>query len=161
MAPVVRISEQTWERMQQYAKPLVDTPDSVINAALDALDAKHGEIGKKPESLLMKLVENNRQLKVELTPQKYFRCPLLSVLLQLGGKASTTDIRNALQKRLAKSLKAGDLELVSSGEVRWWNAVCWERADLIRENLFREDSPRGIWELTERGKSAARKPVVI
>jgi hypothetical protein len=139
----------------------VDTPDSVINTALDALDAVHGEIGKKPESLLAKITERSRQQKGELTPQKEFRRPLLDVLFQLGGKGSTTDIRNALQKRLSKYFKTGDLELVSSGEVRWWNAVCWERADLIRENLLREDSPRGVWELTESGKAAAKKPRVV
>jgi hypothetical protein len=160
MAPVVRISEQTWERMQQYAKPLVDTPDSVINAALDALDAASGEI-KKPKNILAAITEQSRQQKGELTPQRDFRRPLLNILLQLGGKASTTDIRNSLQKRLVKSFKAGDLEQVSSGEIRWWNAVCWERADLIRENLFREDSPRGIWELTEQGKKEARRPIIV
>ena len=36
--PEIPIEKSTFERLQQHAKPLVDTPDSVIVRALDALD---------------------------------------------------------------------------------------------------------------------------
>ena len=36
--PEVAIEQSTFERLQQHARPLVDTPDSVIVRALDALD---------------------------------------------------------------------------------------------------------------------------
>ena len=35
--PKVTIEQSTFERLQQYAEPFVDTPDSVITRALDAL----------------------------------------------------------------------------------------------------------------------------
>jgi hypothetical protein len=155
MMPVVRISDQTWERMQKYAKPLVDTPDSVINNALDALDKAEGNVA--PKNVLTTIIEKKRQQNNELTPQKEFRPLLLKALLLLGGQAPVGKIRDSLQSRVKTILKPGDLELVSSGDIRWWNAVCWERADLVREGLFRSDSPRGVWELTENGKSTAKK----
>jgi hypothetical protein len=37
--PVIRISQQTWERLKTYATPLEDTADDVVNVALDALEA--------------------------------------------------------------------------------------------------------------------------
>jgi hypothetical protein len=37
--PVIRISQQTWERLKTYATPLEDTADDVVNIALDALEA--------------------------------------------------------------------------------------------------------------------------
>jgi hypothetical protein len=36
------ISEETFQRLKDHAEPLVDTLDSVINRALDALDAANG-----------------------------------------------------------------------------------------------------------------------
>jgi hypothetical protein len=40
--PQITIESQTYERLQRHAKPFVDTPDTVINLALDALDQKAG-----------------------------------------------------------------------------------------------------------------------
>ena len=45
----ISIEQETFERLQGYAKPLVDTTDTVINRALDALefqesDGREGEI---------------------------------------------------------------------------------------------------------------------
>jgi hypothetical protein len=39
---VPEITDATFERLKAYAEPLVDTIDSVINRALDALDEKSG-----------------------------------------------------------------------------------------------------------------------
>jgi hypothetical protein len=38
--PAITVLEQTFERLQRHAKPLVDTPDTVINQALDALEQR-------------------------------------------------------------------------------------------------------------------------
>lgn len=153
--PVVRISDETWARLQQHAQPLVDTPDTVIGLALDALDAAKADVPPARRGLLTSVIEKSRQERGELTPQRDFRPVLLKTLLQLGGRAPAAKIREALEKKLI--LKPGDREKVSSGDIRWWNAVCWERADLVREGLFRDDSSRGTWELSERGKSEAQK----
>jgi len=139
--------------MQRHAQPLVDTPDDVINAALDALDQQRG---KKVGALTEAIVERRRHAS-DLTPQKEFRIPLLKTLYEIGGRASAAKIREVIERKIAPALKRGDTEQVSSGDPRWWNAICWERADLVREGLFRSDSPRGTWELSERGKAEAKK----
>ena len=43
----IKIEDATYERLQQHAKAFVDTPDTVINRALDALEnqgRKDGDI---------------------------------------------------------------------------------------------------------------------
>lgn len=45
--PEITIDQVTFERLQRHAKPLVDTPDTVIVRALDALDRLAG--GEEPE----------------------------------------------------------------------------------------------------------------
>ena len=44
--PKIQISPETFERLQKHGKPFVDTPESVINRALDALERSE----KKPVS---------------------------------------------------------------------------------------------------------------
>jgi hypothetical protein len=40
----IPIQPSTFERLQRHAKPFVDTPDAVINRALDALEGSDGNI---------------------------------------------------------------------------------------------------------------------
>lgn len=42
--PDISIQQSTFERLQQHAKPLLDTVDSVIIRALDALDDPHAPV---------------------------------------------------------------------------------------------------------------------
>lgn len=44
-----------------------------------------------------------------------------------------------------------DLEFVRAGQPRWWNLVCFERRKLKKEGYLRDDSPHGVWELSEKG----------
>jgi len=47
MSKVVRISENTYQRMQKIAKPFDDTPDTVIQNLLDFYEKE--KLGKKPK----------------------------------------------------------------------------------------------------------------
>ena len=38
--PVIRITQQTWERLKKHATPLVHTANDVVEMALEALDAQ-------------------------------------------------------------------------------------------------------------------------
>ena len=48
-----------------------------------------------------------------------------------------------------------DRQATASGEIRWRNAVQWERNEMVVEGLLKKDSPRGVWELTAKGIKAA------
>ena len=152
MMPVVRIADETWARLQQHARPFEDTPDDVIRKALDALEGSL-PVQKAPQPQVPLKAKRKATDKL---PQKDFRQPLMRVLLGLGGTAQASDIREVLEPAVKPLLRAGDMDPVSTGDPRWWNAVCWERSELVKEGLFRADSPRGVWELSDAGLKAAK-----
>jgi hypothetical protein len=147
MMPVIRISEKTWERMKQYARPLEDSPDDVIGLALDALEERGLPVPLKGAGSKPKAARRGDKL-----PQKEFRVPLLETLHDLGGNAAAKIIRERIEPKLAPRLSEADYAPVASGDPRWWNAVCWQRLHLVKEGLLKNDSERGVWELSERGK---------
>ena len=94
---------------------------------------------------------SERPKRGKRAPLKKFRAPLLETLYWLGGKAYSREIRKTIELLVAPMLGKADYELVSNAQPRWWNAICSVRNDLIRQGLFRNDSERGIWELSKRG----------
>ena len=147
--PVVRISDETMERLKKWAEPLVDTTESafvkVLNAAEKTLDAGRGVATRKP------VRPSRRGKNHDKLPEKEFRRPLLEVLYGLGGKARVEELRPVMKERIGPRLRPGDHATVSTGDPRWWNATCWARNGLRREGHLRDDSPRGLWELSEKG----------
>lgn len=124
--------------------PLEDTAEDVMRLALDALDKSKGVKPAPPKPKKSRRRGNK-------TPQRDFRLPLMKVVLELGGWAEVKDIRGKLLPVMKSRLSKDDFEPVSTGEERWWNATCWERSELVKEGLFRDDSPRGAWELSDEG----------
>jgi restriction system protein len=86
---------------------------------------------------------------------RYFG-PLLDALRALGGSGSPDEV----VERVASDLKLSDEvqnETLPSGEFRFRNQVAWARFYLVREGLL-DSSKRGIWSLTERGRSMRLSP---
>lgn len=153
--PTVRITDHTWERLKKWAVPLEDTPNDAIAKILDIAETLPRAKTTTLHKVLSKEVKAKPQKK--MTPQKDFRQPLLLVIKNLGGKATTSEIRPELLKRMESNLLDGDFSHVSSGEERWWNAACWERKELVDEGLFERNSPRGTWALSDIGCQVANK----
>jgi Mrr N-terminal domain len=154
MMPTVRITDQTWERLKKWAVPLEDTPNDAISKVLDLAE----KVPQAKQEALPKAVAADIKAKKrkQLTPQKDFRRPLMQVIRDLGGRATTSKVRPALLKIIQSDLLDGDYYHVSSGDERWWNAACWERKDLVEEGLFERNSPRGVWALSEAGYEAIK-----
>ena len=86
---------------------------------------------------------------------RYFG-PLLDALRGLGGSGTPDEV----VERIAKDLKLPDTlqnELMSSGQPRFRNQVAWARFYLVREGLL-DSSKRGVWSLTERGRTTKLSP---
>jgi hypothetical protein len=147
MMPVIRISDATYAHLQRHAKPFEDSPESIIVKALTALDMM-----TTGESAPAVRTDSNKRKDGAKLPQKEFRFPLLYVLLELGGSAPAKAVRERIEPLMKSQLGEGDYESVSTGDPRWWNAVCWERSELVKEGLMRDDSIRGVWEISESGK---------
>jgi len=44
----------------------------------------------------------------------------------------------------------------SPDNLRWRNAAQWARNSMVQEGLLKADSPRGVWEITDRGREMLR-----
>ena len=59
-----------------------------------------------------------------------------------------------MKRRMRDQLIADDFEHLESGGERWWKSVNWARFDLVQDGYLRDDSPRGVWALSEKGTRA-------
>jgi restriction system protein len=86
---------------------------------------------------------------------RYFG-PLLDALRKLGGSGTPNEVveRIALDNGISDEVQN---ELLPSGEPRFRNQVAWARFYLVREGLL-DSSKRGVWSLTERGRSTTLSP---
>ncbi len=158
--PVIRISDGTMQRLKAWAEPLEDTVESALAKALDAAEEVRNRTRPDPPQAAAPAarVPPRRPASPKL-PQKHFREPLLEVLYEMGGSVRVADLRPFMRERMMPALLPGDLEHVSTGEERWWNATCWERSNLVKEGYLRDDSPRGTWELSEKGMDHLEKSI--
>jgi hypothetical protein len=158
---VIRISDGTIERLKAWAEPLQDTADSALAKVLDVAEEARRLPRREGSTTVAKAAPKvgRRAVSRNKLPQKAFRQPLLEVLHGLGGSARVADLRPAMRKKMMSSFLPGDLERISTGEERWWNATGWERSNLVKEGYLRADSPRGTWTLSEKGAAHVERPV--
>lgn len=82
--------------------------------------------------------------------------PLLDALRKLGGSGSPDEVVEQIAADLSISDEVQN-ELVPSGQPRFRNQVAWARFYLAREGLL-DSSRRGVWSLTERGRTTTLTP---
>jgi len=78
--------------------------------------------------------------------------PLLDALRKLGGSGSPDEVveQIATDQQIPDDVQN---ELTPSGQPRFKNQVAWARFYLTKEGLL-DSSERGVWSLTERGRTA-------
>lgn len=72
----------------------------------------------------------------------------------MGGSGKVAEVLDRVGKKMKGKLKACDYEPLASDpkNPRWRNATQWARNSMVHEGLLKNDSPRGIWEISEKGK---------
>ena len=154
MVPVIRLSDDTWRRLQGIAIPLEDTAEDVIRRLIDL----HGGPSPGPDGGESSLPSVPRQPRPPRLPRgkkasdHAYKPAVLAALQELGGRAKVDDALAVVERIMAPQLSEVDYERLSSGAVlRWRNSAQWARKYLKDEGLLRADSPRGVWELSETG----------
>jgi len=77
-----------------------------------------------------------------------------------GRSAPLADVLKAVGKQMAGVLNKHDRQRLSSGpthEIRWRNSAMWSRYKMVRAGLLKSDSPRGVWEISDKGRKALEK----
>lgn len=145
MMPTIRVDEDVFEWLKSQAEPFVDTPNSVIRRVAGLDDAMTQRRSQAAE----------RAKPGELLDRHEYDQPILDVLARMGGSANGSDVIDAVGEIVADRLTARDKDRIESGVVRWRNRAAWRRFNLVKQGLLKDQSPRGIWELTDEGWKAA------
>ncbi len=170
--PVIRISDEVMNMLKIFAEPLVDTPDTVLRKILDDYGkmkeiADHGKSVPFPRangplrvSLPRSIPSNmlpsrDRNIEVKLyakSVERYARW-IIAALGNIGGNARAEEVTNHIRKVFGQEFTEWDRETISSGQTRWEKHVHWARFYMARSGLLNGNAPRGVWELTEKGKT--------
>jgi Mrr N-terminal domain len=146
----IEIDDEVWERIKAEAEPLIDDENSVLRRLL-------GIGGSVPARRSEKRRDYARAPLGSLVHRDAYEVPLLQELAARGGRAPGREITDAVGRRVADQLTERDKETLRSGSVRWVTRVQFTRLRLKERGLLRDDSPRGVWELTEKGREAAKR----
>lgn len=93
------------------------------------------------------------------TPEEAYVFPILRALAKFGGSAKSSDVLETVGEFMRDILRPVDHEPIASDprRPRWRNSAEWARNTMVEKGLLRNDSPRGVWELTEEGWRALRE----
>ena len=94
------------------------------------------------------------QRGVRTREESYYR-PILEVLTEMGGSGKVAEVLDRIGEKMEGVLKECDYEPLASEpkNLRWRNAAQWARNSMVNEGLLKNDSPRGIWEVSDKGKN--------
>ncbi|MBN1262635.1 MAG: winged helix-turn-helix domain-containing protein [Anaerolineae bacterium] len=93
------------------------------------------------------------------TPQSAYHIPILRALVDLGGEAGLDAVLERVQALMADQLNAYDLDTFADGKtIRWRNTAQWARNTLREEGLIRDDTPRGVWAISDAGRKWLKAP---
>jgi hypothetical protein len=161
--PVIRVSDEVINILKKYAVPLEDTHDSVLRRILvdyDVLKSSENETSTQTSQGI------TRNEKIIQSPNIKFPRPqverearwIVGALNSMEGKSTAKDVLKFIEKVYSIDFTDEDFETLTSGETRWIKRVNWARYDMVQGGLLNENSPRGIWELTEKGKTYYDSP---
>ena len=155
MPPVIRLSDETWRWLQGLAVPLEDTAEDVIRRLLQErgvprpkpTDASVTTLSSPPQRTRHQRLERGKK-----TPDPAYKPAVLQALGELGGRAPVGQVLAIVERIMAPQLSDVDRERLSSGsDFRWRNSAQWARNLLKNDGLLRDNSPHGIWELSDKG----------
>jgi len=87
------------------------------------------------------------------TPTKAYWRPLMQALVELGGRGTRERVIEMVGEKMKNVLHPADYrKLPQSSFVRWENRVAWQASNMRREGYLKNNSPRGIWEITDAGR---------
>ncbi len=87
-------------------------------------------------------------------PRQRYSLPILRVLKKLGGRGSTKEVLEQVYQLMdaANTLREIDKSRRSDGQFYWDNRTQDMRRELINKGFMKDDSPRGIWEISDAGR---------
>lgn len=91
------------------------------------------------------------------TPEQAFYRPILETLVSLGGSGKKSEVLDRVGQALQGVLTAVDCSPIRGGDPRtplWRITAEAAKRPLVRENFIKNDSPKDVWEITDRGRQS-------
>ncbi len=91
-----------------------------------------------------------RRSRLPRTDKSVLRRLIIEALQHFGGSAKKTEVLRFMQQQLEGKLLPGDVEFLPDGRrVVWKYSTDWQSTFLRKDGILKDDSPRGVWELSE------------
>ncbi len=155
MKQVQRLRE-AWERLDEAG-----STSTIETNRVDERETRAGDNEDAPELAVVEQLFGGRRRRrrgprgaVNKTPQRAYRVPILEALERLGGRGRVREVLNIVYEKMKDRLTEDDVKPLPSGsEIRWANTAMWERKWMVNNGLLRDDSPTGVWEMTDKGRA--------
>jgi hypothetical protein len=157
--PTIRIDDEVFEGLKALAEPFTDSPGSVIRRLLVEKGILKAAPAKVRRQQALDSQAQTRALTPPLTPQDAYEQFLLVTLNEdFDGRGEKRSVTRAIIEKMVRQgfIGPADLELVATGETKAENTITWGRNALKNRGLIRRGSKRGVWELSDEGREAAR-----
>jgi hypothetical protein len=142
----IEVSESTYRRLLAQISSFEDTAEDVIKRLLAEAEEEIKTQGQRAQ-------RKPRATPGSILPEGEYWRPILSIIDAAGGSAPAREVIEELGERLRGRLTARDMEPIEMGELRWRNRARFARLRMIEQGLLSNDSPRGIWEITDAGRA--------
>ncbi len=130
--PVVRITDDSWERLKKFATPLEDSTEDAVRKVLDAAEEHLKCPGQSTPKTDTKTKAARRHQSGRLqrgvkVSQGEYRRPILEAINKQGGRAPVDMVLQYIEERMKHYFTEVDYELIpSGGSIRWQNTAEWE-----------------------------------
>jgi len=170
VSPKIDVDDDVLDVLKQHAEPFTDTPNSVLRRLLgvdgtgqsDPKSATGATLTAAPLRKSAKRAAKSAPVRTRaasgsLLPEERYELPLLTALVDLGGRAPYRDVLDSVGKQLEDALTPLDSGKLKSGGIRWQNRLQFVRLRLIERGLLDRDTPRGVWGITDEGRAAVKE----
>ena len=145
------------------AKELIDHAQAITNfrnqvSGLRKEWTKINAAAEEKEDEETRIQRNNlgKLRKGLRTPESSYVLPILQALDQMGGSGKVSEVLDKVGEIMRPILKNIDYDPLASNpdNPRWRNTAQWARNSMVNEEGYlKKDSPRGIWEISEKGRA--------
>jgi len=134
----IKVDDEVYQALLKHVISFEDTPNDVLRRLLG--------LEKKPP----------KHHTGNAIPHEEYRLPILEALLEKGGRATRREVFEIIERKMGHRFSESDLRVLRTGPIKWQNQVAWERLFMVNDGLLRSDSPKGVWEITEKGRKYLR-----
>ena len=144
-------------QMLKGALSEIEVIEATVIAIMPCTESTSTDTTQQQESSQLAMTKSGRLAKGLRTPDTMYASHILAALNELGGQSTIQAVTDRVGQRMTSILNHYDYQMLPSQPdiVRWRNAVAWVRQMLVDQGLLRDDSPRGVWELSDKGREQA------